>query len=91
MPEHRLDFKINADRAHERRREAVVRVSEEERRLAHRTVADDQQFEHVVEVLVGGVFLPFWICSAHLQTPNSLKKFKKNQKFHKKKLTSKPK
>lgn len=67
VPEYSFYFEINADCADERWGEAVVRISKQKRRLSDRTVSYDQQFEHVVEILVGGVLLPFWIGSSHLQ------------------------
>ena len=56
MLKHGLHFEVDADGADERRRKRIVRVAEQERRLADATVADDQQLEHVVEVLVGRIF-----------------------------------
>ena len=53
---HGLDFEVDADCTDERRRERVVRVAEQERRLADAAVADDEQLEHVVEVLIGRIF-----------------------------------
>lgn len=67
MPEHGFHLEINPNRADERRREAVIGVSEKERGLPHRAVTYDQQFEHIVEILIGGVFLPFWVCAGHLR------------------------
>lgn len=61
MPEHGFHFKVNTDSADERRGEAIVRVPEEETGLAHWGIPDDEQFEHVVEILIGRVFLPFRI------------------------------
>ena len=61
--ENRLHLEVDADGADEGRRERVVRVPEEEGRLADAAVADNEQLEHVVEVLVGGVFLPFPVVS----------------------------
>ena len=58
IPEDGLDFEVDADRRHEGRREWVVGVAEQEGGFAHRRVADDQQLEHVVKVLIGGVLLP---------------------------------
>ena len=40
------------------RSEGIVGVAEQEGSFAHAAVADDQQFEHVVEILVGGILLP---------------------------------
>lgn len=53
MPEYGFDFEVDAHGADEGRREAVVRVTEEEGCLTDRTVADDQQFEHIIEILIG--------------------------------------
>ncbi|RUS78396.1 hypothetical protein EGW08_013844, partial [Elysia chlorotica] len=61
LAEHGLDLEVDADRADKGRRERVVCVAEQEGRLAHTTVADDEQLEHVVEVLVRGVLLPFGV------------------------------
>lgn len=66
VPEHGLHFEVDADRGHERGRETVVGVPEQERSLADATVADDQQLEHVVEVLVGALLLPFAVLAGHL-------------------------
>lgn len=51
-----LHFEVDADCTDERRRKRVVRVAEQERRLADAAVADDQQLEHIVEVLIGRIF-----------------------------------
>ena len=58
LAEDGLDFEVDADGGDEGGCEGVVRVAEQERRLAHAAVADDQQFEHVVEVLVRRILLP---------------------------------
>ena len=50
-----LHFEVDAHRADEGRREGVVHVAEQEGGLAHATVADDEQLEHVVQVLVGSI------------------------------------
>ena len=55
---HSLHLEVDADRTHERRSERVVRVAEQERRLTDTAVTDDEQLEHVVEVLICGVRLP---------------------------------
>jgi len=67
VPEHGFHFEVDADRGHERGRETVVRVPEQERRLAHAAVADDEQLEHVVEVLVGAFLLPFPVLAGHVR------------------------
>lgn len=61
MPKDRLDLEVDAHGWDEGRCEAVVRVAEEETRLAHARVADDEQLEHVVEVLIGRILLPLGI------------------------------
>lgn len=66
VPEHGFHFEVDADRGHERRRETVVRVPEQERRFADTAVADDEQLEHVIEVLVGPFLLPFTVLAGHL-------------------------
>lgn len=68
MPEDGLHFEVDSDGGHECGRERVIGVSEEEARLAHARVADDEQFEHVVKVLIGCIFLPLGISTAgHLE------------------------
>ena len=58
LSEDGLDFEINPHGGNKGRGERVVGIAEKEAGLAHRAVTDDQEFEHVVEVLVGGVLLP---------------------------------
>ena len=58
LSEHGLHFEVDPDGADEGRGEGVICVPEEERGLAHRAVPDDEQLEHVVEVLVRRVLLP---------------------------------
>lgn len=53
VPVDGLDFEVDAHRADKGRREGVVCVAEQEGGLSHTAVADDEQLEHVVEVLVG--------------------------------------
>lgn len=64
VSEHCLHFEIDAHRRDERRRERVVRIAEQETGFTDAGVADDQQLEHVVEVLVCGVLLPFRVAAA---------------------------
>ena len=64
VPVDGLDFKIDAHGGHEGGREGVVCVAEEKRRLPHRGVADDEQLEHVVKVLVRRVLLPLSVAGA---------------------------
>lgn len=66
LPEDRLDLEVDADGGDEGRGEGVVGVTEEEARLAHARVADDEQLEHVVKVLVRGVLLPRLALCCHL-------------------------
>ena len=58
LSEYSLHFEVDANGADEGRGEGVVGISEEEGGLAHGAVPDDEQLEHVVEVLVGCVLLP---------------------------------
>ena len=53
-----LDLEVDADRTDEGRGERVVGVAEQEGRLADRAVSDNQQLEHVVEVLIRRVAMP---------------------------------
>jgi hypothetical protein len=64
VSKHRLHLEVNADRGHKSRREGVICVPEEKRCFAHAAVADYQQLEHVVEVLVRGVLLPLRVLSS---------------------------
>ena len=50
----RLDLEVDAHCAHEGRGEGVIGIAEQEGCLAHAAVPDQEQFEHVVKVLVGG-------------------------------------
>lgn len=61
-----FNFEVDADGRDERRRERVVCITEEKRCLANGRVADNQQFEHIVVVLVRRLFLPFLIHCCHL-------------------------
>lgn len=51
-----LHFEVDAHGADEGRGEGVVSVAEEEGGLTNAAVANDEQFEHVVKILVGGIF-----------------------------------
>lgn len=55
--EYSFYFEIDPNCADECRCKGVIRITEQKRCLPHTAVADDQQFEHVVKVLVRGVFL----------------------------------
>lgn len=48
-----LDLEVYAHGAHEGGGEGVVRIAEQERGLAHTAIPNQEQFEHVVKVLVG--------------------------------------
>lgn len=52
-----LHFEVDADSGDEGACERVVGVAKEEGGFTHAAVADDEQLEHVVEVLIGSVFL----------------------------------
>ena len=66
LSEDGLDFEINTNSGNKGRSERVVGVAEKEAGLAHRTVANNQELEHVVKVLVGSVFLPSSTLCRHL-------------------------
>lgn len=51
-----LHLEVNAHSADEGRGEGVIGIAEEEGGFANTAVADDEQFEHVVKILVGGIF-----------------------------------
>lgn len=55
--ENSFDFEIDPNGADEGRGEGVIRVTEQKRCFPHTAVANDEQFEHVVKVLIRGVFL----------------------------------
>lgn len=64
-----FNFEVDAHRADKGGGEGVVCVAEQERRLAHTAVADDQQFEHIVKVLVSPLPLSLRVLGgSHLQT-----------------------
>lgn len=58
LTEDGLHFEINTDSGDESGCKWVVGVTEEEGCLAHAAVTDDQQFKHVIEILIGRIFLP---------------------------------
>ena len=66
LSEDGLDFEIDAHGGDEGRSERVVSIAEKEAGFAHRAVPNNQQFEHVVKVLVGSVFLPSSTLCRHL-------------------------
>ena len=68
LSEDGLDFEINTNSGNKGRSERVVGVAEKEAGLAHRTVANNEELEHVVKVLVGSVFLPSPTLRRHLWT-----------------------
>jgi len=71
VPKHGFYFEIYADRGYESRRETVVGVSKQERSLSNATVADDEQLEHVIKVLVRPFLLPFTVLAGHFRcTPD---------------------
>ena len=73
LPEDRLDLEVDADSADKGRGERVVGVAEEEGGLADGAVADDEELEHVVEVLVRGILLPGLSSPRHLQQKQNVK------------------
>lgn len=56
-------FKVDANSADKGARKRVVGIAEQERSLANATIADDQQLEHVVEILIGRIFLPLSVAA----------------------------
>lgn len=65
----RLHLKVDAHCADESRSEGIIGIAEQKAGLSHAAVADDQDLEHVVEVLVRGLLLSITvICSrGHLE------------------------
>lgn len=55
--EYSFHFEIDPDCADKCRCKGVIRITEEERCFPHTAIANDEQFEHVVKVLIRGVFL----------------------------------
>lgn len=51
-----LHLEVDAHSADEGWGEGVISIAEEEGGFANTAVADDEQFEHVVKILVGGIF-----------------------------------
>lgn len=74
MSENRFHLKIDAHGRYEGRSEGIVRVAEQEGRFTNRRVPNDQQLEHVIEVLVRGLLLKFWILARHLANKFPFKK-----------------
>ncbi len=64
----RLHLEVDSHSADKRVAEGVVGIAEQEGRFPDTAVADDQQLEHVVKVLVGAVPLAkTLVCLRHLQ------------------------
>lgn len=53
-----LHLEVDAHSADEGWGEGVISIAEEEGGFANAAVADDEQFKHVVKILVGGIFDP---------------------------------
>lgn len=63
-----LHFEIDADRRDESGCETIVCVSKQETGFPDTRITDNQQFEHVIEVLIGSILLPFRVTTAsHLK------------------------
>lgn len=58
LTEDGLDFEVDADGWDESRREGIIGITEEKRRFADTAIPDDQQFKHVIEILVSRILLP---------------------------------
>lgn len=64
IPVDGLHFEVNAHCAYKRWRKRVVCVTKQKARLPNAAVPDDQDFEHVIEVLIGRLLLSITvICS----------------------------
>lgn len=67
VPVDGLHLEVDAHRADEGWREGVVRVAEKKGSLSYAAVANDEDFKHVVKVLVRGLLLSICgICRRHL-------------------------
>ena len=62
VPVDGLHLEVDAHRADESRREGVISIAKQEGGFTHTAVANDQDLEHVVEVLVGGLLLSIGGC-----------------------------
>lgn len=51
-----LHFEVDAHGADKGRGEGIISIAEEEGGLTNTAVANDEQFEHVVKILVRGIF-----------------------------------
>lgn len=67
IPVDGLDFKVDAHCADKGRCEWVVCITEKEGGLSDAAVADDEDFKHVIKVLLRRLLLAIWgICRRHL-------------------------
>ena len=86
MLENGLDLEVYSDGANEGRAERIVRIAEEEGSLSNAAVPNDQQLEHVIEVLIGRILLPLGVASGrHLQvttTTTELEPYKQHNTTH---------
>lgn len=51
-----LHLEVDAHSANKGRGESVISIAEEEGGLANTAVANDEQFKHIVKILVRGIF-----------------------------------
>lgn len=69
IPVNSLHLKINTHSANEGVVECVVGVSEQKTGFPNTAIANDEQFEHVVKVLIRSISLPkALVCLCHLLT-----------------------
>lgn len=62
IPVDSLHLKVDANCADKGRREGVVGVAEQEGGFSNAAVADDEDLEHIIKVLVRGLLLPVGCC-----------------------------
>ena len=67
LPENGFHFEVDPDGWYKGRRKRIVGIPEQKRRLSYWRVTNNQQLEHVVEVLVCCILLPSWILTGHLK------------------------
>lgn len=63
VAEHSFDLEVDAHGTDEGRGEGVISIAEQEAGFTHTAVANDQQLEHVVKVLVSRILLR-WLLQA---------------------------
>ena len=61
VSKNRLHFEIDSHCWHESWSERIISISEKKWCLSHSRISNDQKFEHVIEILVGRIFLPLFV------------------------------